>query len=232
MRKGQPLYVSPKAKLHKYHGDFVYVGSPVLTLPFQTLRTGDIVQGIPKVEQFFEARTTQEGKFLQTNLPNLLTRLFSRYKLKLSFSQATHISFYKIQKVLIDGVQRLYRSQGINISDKHLEIVVRQMTKKVKILNTGQTGFFPGELVDLDLVEHINNRILKKISYEPILLGITRASLQVDSFLSAASFQQTTKTLTSAGLFRKKDFLKGLKENVIVGNLIPVGTGFVFRSHG
>nr|YP_009184847.1 beta'' subunit of RNA polymerase [Jenufa minuta]ALO62981.1 beta'' subunit of RNA polymerase [Jenufa minuta] len=231
LRKGQPLYVSPKAKLHKYHGDFVYVGSSVLTLPYQTLTTGDIVQGIPKVEQFFEARTTQEGKFLDTNLPQLLIRLFSRYRLKFSLSQATHISFYKIQKVLIDGVQRLYRSQGINISDKHLEIVVRQMTKKVKIIQVGQTGFFPGELVDLDRVEYINNIILKKITYEPILLGITRASLQVDSFLSSASFQQTTKTLTSAGLFRNQDFLKGLKENVIVGNLIPVGTGFVFRNY-
>ena len=230
LRKGQPLFVSPKAILHTSHRDFVNVGSTVLTLPYQRLKTGDIVQGIPKVEQFFEARTTKGGRFFRENLPNLLKGLFSRYQFKLPLHQAVRQSFYKIQQILIDGVQRVYRSQGVNISDKHIEIIVRQMTSKVKIVSGGQTGFFPGELVDLDFLEYVNVFLMRKVRYEPVLLGITKASLEVESFLSSASFQQTTKMLTRAAIYKRKDFLKGLKENVIVGNLIPVGTGYVSRN--
>jgi DNA-directed RNA polymerase subunit beta' len=101
------------------------------------------------------------------------------------------------------------------------------MTSKVRILDGAQTGFFPGEVVDLSFVEKINQFLIKKITYEPLVLGITKASLEVDSFLSAASFQQTTRVLSQAAIYRKKDFLKGLKENVILGNLIPAGTGYL-----
>lgn len=227
LRQGQPIFVSPNAFLHKYDGDFIDPQSSVITLTYQQLKTGDIIQGIPKVEQFFEARTTKRGRLFRDSLTNLLKGLFRRYRSKLPFDQAVRQSFYKIQQIIVDGVQRVYRSQGVTIADKHLEIIVKQMTSKVRILEGGQTGFFPGEIVDLDFVEHINSLLMKKIIYEPIILGITKSSLEVDSFLSAASFQQTTRVLSKAAISRKKDFLKGLKENVILGNLIPAGTGYL-----
>nr|YP_009185182.1 beta'' subunit of RNA polymerase [Bracteacoccus giganteus]ALO63537.1 beta'' subunit of RNA polymerase [Bracteacoccus giganteus] len=226
-RRAQPISVSPKGILHAYNRDFIAQNAAVITLPFQTLKTGDIVQGIPKVEQYFEARTTKRGRLYRDSLPNLLQGLFERYRTLLPLEKAVRQSFLKIQQIIVDGVQRVYRSQGVSISDKHLEVVVRQMTSKVQIVHGGQTGFFPGELVDLEFVEHVNQFLLKKIYYEPVVLGITRASLEVESFLSAASFQQTTKVLSKAAVYRKKDFLKGLKENIIVGNLIPGGTGYL-----
>ena len=227
LRRGQPIYVSPKGILHAYNGDFIKKNTSVVTLPYQTLKTGDIVQGIPKIEQYFEARTTKRGRLFRDNLPNLLKGLFKRYKAKLPWDKAVRQSFYKIQQILVDGVQRVYRSQGVSIADKHIEVIVKQMTAKVKITHGGQTGFFPGELVDLEFVEHVNQFLMKKIRYEPVILGITKASLEVESFLSSASFQQTTRMLSRAAIHKRKDFLKGLKENVILGNLIPAGTGYL-----
>ena len=228
LRHGQPIFVSPKAILHKYDTDFIEEQSPVITLSYQQLKTGDIIQGIPKVEQFFEARTTKRGRLFRDSLKNLLKGLFKRYCSKGQPSdQAVRQSFYKIQQIIVDGVQRVYRSQGVSIADKHLEVIVKQMTSKVRITEGGQTGFFPGEIVDLNFIEQVNTLLMRKITYEPLVLGITKASLEVDSFLSAASFQQTTRVLSNAALSRKKDFLKGLKENVILGNLIPAGTGYL-----
>jgi hypothetical protein len=264
VRKAQPFFVSAKTTFHAFHGDFVQSKEPVITLIYQKLKTGDIIQGIPKVEQFFEARTTKRGRLFRDNLPNLLKGLFLKYyfyyfkRLKdgfwdsnSQFQQPTERrtkpitldysymaaqwsvkqSFYKIQQIAVDGVLRVYRSQGVTISDKHLEIVVKQMTTKVRIIKSGQTSFFPGEIVDLDFIETLNAVLIRKIHYEPIILGITKASLQVDSFLSSASFQQTSKILSEAALINKKDYLKGIKENVILGNLIPAGTGYLISTH-
>jgi hypothetical protein len=227
LRRAEYFSISPRAILHTYNGHTIAKNSPVMTLPFETLKTGDIVQGIPKVEQYLEARTTIRGRLFLNSLPVLLYAIFQRYSLKLNFEKAVRQSFLKIQQILVDGVQRVYRTQGVSLADKHLEIIVRQMTCKVKIVHGGQTGFFPGELIDLEFVERINRFLMVKIRYEPIVLGITRASLEVDSFLSAASFQQTTKVLTRSALENKRDFLKGLKENLLVGNLLPAGTGYV-----
>lgn len=226
LRKGQPCLVSSNGILHFSNTPYIQKNVPLVTLPYQTVQAGDIVQGIPKVEQFFEARTTLQGRLFVSSLPILLKGIFERYKILLPLEQATRQTFLKIQQIIVDGVQRVYRSQGVSITDKHLEVVVRQMTTKVQILNGAQTGFFPGELVRLDLVERLNKFLMVKICYEPVILGITRASLEVDSFLSASSFQQTTKILSLAAISRKKDFLKGLKENLLVGNLIPSGTGY------
>jgi hypothetical protein len=227
LRKGQSIFISPKAILHKYDGDFVSAKASVITLSYQRLKTGDIVQGIPKIEQFFEARTTKRGRLFRDSLPNLLKALFKNYLQKLPLDKAVRQSFYKIQQIIVDGVLRVYRSQGVTISDKHLEIIVKQMTSKVRILEGGQTGFFPGEVANLEFVEQVNKLLINPVKYEPIVLGITKSSLEVDSFLSAASFQQTTRVLSGAAIARKKDFLKGLKENVILGNLIPTGTGYL-----
>ncbi len=226
-RHSQPFLVSPRGILHLANTPYIQKNVPILTLPYQTVQSGDIVQGIPKVEQLFEARTTVQGRLFLSSLPILLKGIFERYKSALPLEQAVRQSFLKIQQLIVDGVQRVYRSQGVSIVDKHLEVIVRQMTTKVQIIHGAQTGFFPGELVDLNLVERINKFLLVKVRYEPVVLGITRASLEVDSFLSASSFQQTTKILALASISRKKDFLKGLKENILVGNLIPSGTGYM-----
>jgi len=227
VRKGQCFLVSPGGMVHMSHESFVQKNQPILTLPFQTFKTGDIVQGIPKVEQYLEARTTQSGRFYVQSLPVLMQSVFEHYMSEYSLQKAARQTILKVQQLIVDGVQRVYRSQGVSIAEKHLEVIVRQMTRKVQIIYGGQSGFFPGELVDLDLVEKLNPLLTIPIIYEPVVLGITRASLEVDSFLSAASFQQTTKILTVSALLKKYDFLKGLKENLLVGNLIPAGTGFL-----
>ena len=130
---------------------------------------------------------------------------------------------------LLSEVQKVYRLQGVDINDKHLEIVIRQMTRKVKIEDSGDTPLLPGTLIDMFKFEEENNKALEK-GREPAkgsiaLLGITKAALATDSFLSAASFQETTRVLTDAAIKGKVDHLIGLKENVIIGKLIPAGTG-------
>ena len=134
-----------------------------------------------------------------------------------------------VQDYMLREVQRVYRLQGVDIADKHIEVIVRQMLKKVRIENSGETDFLPGTLVDVLDYEDMNEK-LEKEGKEPaegkqILLGITKAALATDSFLSAASFQETTKVLTEAAIKGKVDSLIGLKENVIIGKLIPAGTG-------
>ena len=141
----------------------------------------------------------------------------------------------EVQDYLIQEVQRVYRMQGVDINDKHIEIIVRQMLRKVRIDDAGDTGLLVSSLADKNEVltanEQIRERIangeteLREATYTPILLGITKASLATDSFLSAASFQETTRVLTDAAIKGKVDHLIGLKENVIIGKLVPAGTG-------
>jgi DNA-directed RNA polymerase subunit beta' len=130
---------------------------------------------------------------------------------------------------LVGEVQRVYKSQGVEIHDKHIELIVRQMLKKVRIENAGDTDLLPGQLVDKVVLERENARVKKakdeQATFEPLILGITKASLATESFLSAASFQETTKVLTDASIEGKVDRLLGLKENVIIGKLIPAATG-------
>ncbi len=135
-----------------------------------------------------------------------------------------------VENYIIKEVQKVYRIQGIEISDKHIEIIVRQMLKKIRIVEGGDTGTLPGTHVNVTQFTELNKEALKEGKHpavgRPILLGITKASLETDSFLSAASFQETTKILTDASIKGKKDMLKGLKENVLIGKLLPAGTGF------
>ncbi|MDQ4005600.1 MAG: DNA-directed RNA polymerase subunit beta', partial [Actinomycetota bacterium] len=134
-----------------------------------------------------------------------------------------------VQMHLVEEVQQVYRSQGVGIHDKHVELIVRQMLRKVHILEPGDTEFLPGELVDRRRFENSNADVVEKggepASARPILMGITKASLATDSWLSAASFQETTRVLTDAAISAKSDPLLGLKENVIIGKLIPAGSG-------
>jgi DNA-directed RNA polymerase subunit beta' len=130
---------------------------------------------------------------------------------------------------LVEEVQKVYKSQGVDIHDKHIELIVRQMMKKVRVEAAGDTDLLPGQLVDRAVLERENGRVLaeggEQATHEPMILGITKASLATESFLSAASFQETTKVLTDAAIEGKVDRLVGLKENVIIGKLIPAATG-------
>jgi DNA-directed RNA polymerase subunit beta' len=136
----------------------------------------------------------------------------------------------EVQRYLLQEVQKVYRSQGVDISDKHIEIMIRQMLKKVRIEDSGDTSMLPGSFADISAFEEENQWVMQHQGLpavcSPMLLGITKASLNTDSFLSAASFQETTKVLTEAAIKGKVDYLIGLKENVIIGKLIPAGTGY------
>jgi DNA-directed RNA polymerase subunit beta' len=135
----------------------------------------------------------------------------------------------EVQEYLVNEIQEVYRLQGVRIDDKHIEVIVRQMLQKVRIEDPGNTTFLEGEHVDRLQVLEENERMIKEgqqpATFQPLLLGITKASLSTDSFISAASFQETTRVLTEAAIQGKVDFLRGLKENVIIGHLIPAGTG-------
>jgi DNA-directed RNA polymerase subunit beta' len=133
-----------------------------------------------------------------------------------------------LAEYLVSEIQEVYRLQGVKINDKHIEVIVRQMLQKVEITESGDTTLLPGEQVDREEMDEINSKLekkQKKAEGKPVLLGITKASLQTRSFISAASFQETTRVLTEAAVQGKIDTLMGLKENVIVGRLIPAGTG-------
>ncbi len=135
----------------------------------------------------------------------------------------------EVQEYLVNEIQEVYRLQGVRIDDKHIEVIVRQMLQKVRIEDPGSTSFLEGEHVDRLVVREENERMLREgqspATFQPLLLGITKASLSTDSFISAASFQETTRVLTEAAIQGKVDLLRGLKENVIIGHLIPAGTG-------
>ncbi|MXW12366.1 MAG: DNA-directed RNA polymerase subunit beta'' [Synechococcus sp. SB0662_bin_45] len=147
-----------------------------------------------------------------------------------SMMEAAQGAIATVQQRLVDEVQSVYRSQGVTIDNKHIEVIVRQMTSKVRIEDAGDTTLLPGELVELPQVAKTNAAIAvtggMQARFSPMLLGITKASLNTDSFISAASFQETTRVLTEAAIEGKSDLLRGLKENVIIGRLIPAGTGF------
>lgn len=134
---------------------------------------------------------------------------------------------------IVDEVQDVYRLQGVKINDKHIEVIVRQMLRRVQIQDVGDTKFIPGEQVERSELLDENDRVIaegkRPATHENLLLGITKASLSTDSFISAASFQETTRVLTEAAIMGKTDDLRGLKENVIVGRLIPAGTGLAYH---
>jgi DNA-directed RNA polymerase subunit beta' len=140
----------------------------------------------------------------------------------------------ELARYIIDEVQDVYRLQGVKINDKHIEVIVRQMLRRIEVEEPGDTPFIVGEQVEraelLEENEKATNAGKKPATYRNMLLGITKASLSTDSFISAASFQETTRVLTEAAIMGKRDELRGLKENVIVGRLIPAGTGLAYHN--
>ncbi len=287
LRLGRPYMVSPDSVLHVRDGDLVQRGDGLALLVFERQKTGDIVQGLPRIEELLEARRPRDsailckksgtveikdgdddesvvvtviedndviseypillgrnvmvrnsqqvvaGEFLTdgpVNPHELLECFFADLRDKKPLMDAAQEAIAKLQHRMVSEVQNVYKSQGVAIDDKHIEVIVRQMTSKVRIEDAGDTTFLPGELIELRQVEDTNQAISitggAPSEFTPVLLGITKASLNTDSFISAASFQETTRVLTEAAIEGKSDWLRGLKENVIIGRLIPAGTGF------
>jgi len=248
------------------------IGEPGTQLTMRTFHTGgvagdDITQGLPRVEELFEARKPK-GLAIITEIPGTVKVIETKKKREVEVSNEMEKRVYQVpygarlkvstgdvveagdeltegsvnphdilkikglrgvQMYLLQEVQRVYRLQGVDINDKHIEIIIRQMLKKVKVENAGDTDLLPGGLVDIFEFEDENNRVIAQggqpAEARRVLLGITKASLATDSFLSAASFQETTRVLTEAATKGKLDPLLGLKENVIIGKLVPAGTG-------
>jgi len=286
LRNSRPYRVSGGAVLHVDDGDLVQRGDNLVLLVFERAKTGDIIQGLPRIEELLEARKPKEacvlarkpgicqveyqdresvdikiieddgtiseypllpgqnaivadeqrvnvGDPLTDGLANpheILDVFFSYYVENKGCYEAALMGLQAAQKFLVNQVQTVYQSQGVDISDKHIEVIVRQMTSKVRIDDGGDTTMLPGELIELRQVEQVNEAMsitgAAPARYTPVILGITKASLNTDSFISAASFQETTRVLTEAAIEGKSDWLRGLKENVIIGRLIPAGTGF------
>nr|YP_009294041.1 RNA polymerase beta'' subunit [Hildenbrandia rubra]AOM67283.1 RNA polymerase beta'' subunit [Hildenbrandia rubra] len=233
VRIARPYLLSNAADLHVSNNDLVQQGESIATIKFQRPKTKDIVQGLPKIEEILEARKKSTAVFRPHDI---LAESFHKYlQYGISLSNATKLSLHKIQLHLVKEIQSVYQSQKVDISDKHIEVIIKQMTSMVEIEIGGNTKYLPGEIVDAEEIEALNNMMFitnkKPALYFPVLLGITKASLNTDSFISAASFQETTKVLTEAAISGKLDWLKGLKENVIIGRLIPAGTGFNIHNH-
>ncbi|MDD3238099.1 MAG: DNA-directed RNA polymerase subunit beta'' [Candidatus Gastranaerophilales bacterium] len=268
IRTGRPYLISPGTMLQVNNGSLVLRGDFLATLVFERQKTGDIVQGLPRVEELLEGRKPKDCAILaeidgvaHIEIEDDVPRLFivndnGKYEIKFSIDSTIIVANGQevtagqpltsgplnphdvirlngasaAQQYLVDEVQRVYRSQGVEIADKHVEVIVKQMTKKVKIVESGDTKLLPGEFLDLKIVEEENKLAIEAegqpATYEAVLLGITKASLNTESFISAASFQETTRILTEAAVDGKRDLLRGLKENVIIGRLIPAGTGY------
>jgi DNA-directed RNA polymerase subunit beta' len=192
-----------------------------------------------EISEIKKSLTIKENDFIyigqaltegSVNPHNLLLTYFSYYKNFTSYYESTCLSVKNIQLLLIEKIQQVYILQDVTIADKHLEVIIKKITSKVQIITGGDSFLLPNEVIELKQIEYINF-VLKEsknliTTYQPILLGITKASLLSDSFISAASFQETTKILTAAAIEGKIDWLRGLKENIIIGRLIPVGTGY------
>ena len=258
--------------------EFIEEGETIGLLNFEKEITGDIVQGLPRIEEILEARKkntlirripTNQKKGLLVQKTSLdsnfefrklaspvkenekinphkllkvyfnyygLTKLFLceqtksvKYNRLIKNYEGSYKSFKKVQSFILNSVQAVYQSQGVSINDKHLEVIIKQMTNKVLITYEGDTPLLRREVVDLYHIQYINeiiNTQQKQLAcYIPLLLGITKASLNNPSFISAASFQETTRVLTTAAIEGRIDWLRGLKENIIIGHLIPAGTG-------
>jgi hypothetical protein len=233
IRRAKSFLLTAGATLQLPYGQFIPKNSPLVTFSYKQVVADDIIQGIPKIDRLFEARGIQPGITLAKLLKQQFNTFCALYlnQADPDFSaSATKITIEFIQHYTLDAIQNVYQSQGVIISDKHLEIIIKQMTSKVLINDPKNSGFLKGDLVDFYWMNQANAfaKPEQRIQYEPVVLGITQSSLQTDGFISAASFQETINVLTKAAYFRTTDFLGGLKENVILGHLIPVGTGIRF----
>ena len=261
-----------RANLLSTDGQEIEAGDIIAKIPRETTKTKDIVGGLPRVVELFEARRPGETAMMSEINGTVKFGGISKGKRKLiiigddgaereyDIPRGTHINVQEddrvkageplmdgplnphdilrvlgaaaLQEYIVNEIQEVYRLQGVNINDKHIECIVRQMLRWVKIKDVGDTEFLLEEQVDRFRYEDENRRVMEEGGQpsvaEPLLLGITKASLSTDSFISAASFQETTRVLTEAAISGRVDYLRGLKENVIMGRLIPAGTGMKY----
>nr|YP_010982617.1 RNA polymerase beta'' subunit [Ehretia cymosa]WOH21843.1 RNA polymerase beta'' subunit [Ehretia cymosa] len=228
IRSAKPYLATPGATVHGHYGEILYEGDTLVTFIYEKSRSGDITQGLPKVEQVLEVRSIDS---ISMNLEKrvevwneCITRILG---IPWGFLIGAELTIVQSRISLVNKIQKVYRSQGVQIHNRHIEIIVRQITSKVLVSEDGMSNVFsPGELIGLLRAERMGRALEEAICYRAILLGITRASLNTQSFISEASFQETARVLAKAALRGRIDWLKGLKENVVLGGMIPVGTGF------
>ena len=249
------------------------IGEPGTQLTMRTINSGgvagdDITQGLPRVQELFEARNPkgkatiseingvvseiveENGKFIVSVKNDVEVKQHtSNYGAKLAVNKGEEVKAGQrlthgainpnellvvtdpitVEQYILLEIQKVYRSQGVDISDKHVEVIAKRMISKIKIVTKGDSNFLLGTMVNINHFRDVNKDLILNgkvpSTGKPVLLGITKASLETDSFLSAASFQETTRILTDAAIHGKVDHLRGLKENVIIGKLIPAGTG-------
>ena len=243
----KPYLVPSQAYLYVHHQEPIQQGKTLFTLIYERLKTSDITQGLPKAEQLLEARFNNEVSLnLQENF-EYWTQKIKKYML-LPYSILTPKLIQCSQIELVNRIQAVYLAQGVYTSDKHLELIIRQMTSKVLILEHGDPTaispqgvvrwlfmskiydmclYLPGELVEFQQVQRVHLAIQQPMAYKPILVGVTKAALSTNSFLSEASFERTAHVLSKSAFEGRIDWMKGLKENIICGNIIPAGTGCV-----
>jgi len=255
-RKGDPIAQYPipaGAHLVVGEGDEIGAGSLLAKTPRKASKTKDITGGLPRVAELFEARRPKDaaeiaridgvvdfGPSVRGKRCIVVKDPQTDSEEEHLIPMSKHVIVYKgdfvkkgqheLQEHMVNEIQEVYRLQGVTINDKHIETIVRQMLRKVRITEPGDTLFLWGEQIDKTAFEEENERVDKMggkpAEAAPVLLGITKASLETESFLSAASFQDTTRVLTDAATMGKSDTLRGFKENVIMGHIIPAGTGY------
>uniref|UniRef100_UPI00315DDA18 RNA polymerase beta'' subunit n=1 Tax=Plantago rigida TaxID=101994 RepID=UPI00315DDA18 len=227
IRSAKPYLATPGATVHGHYGQILHEGDTFITFIYEKSRSGDITQGLPKVEQVLEVRSIDS---ISMNLEKRVERWNERIPRILgmpwAFLIGAELTIVQSRISLVNKIQKVYRSQGVQIHNRHIEIIVRQITSKVLISEDGMSNVFsPGELVGLLRAERVGRALEEAVCYRVTLLGITRAALNTQSFISEASFQETARVLAKAALRGRVDWLKGLKENVVFGGMIPAGTG-------
>nr|YP_010832315.1 RNA polymerase beta'' subunit [Astragalus scabrisetus]WFG51752.1 RNA polymerase beta'' subunit [Astragalus scabrisetus] len=228
IRSAKPYLATPGATIHGHYGEILYEGDILVTFIYEKSRSGDITQGLPKVEQILEIRSIDS---ISMNLEKridawneCITRILG---IPWGFLIGAELTIAQSRISLVNKIQKVYRSQGVHIHNRHIEIIVRQITSKVLVSEDGMSNvFLPGELIGLLRAERTGRALEEAVCYRALLLGITKTSLNTQSFISEASFQETARVLAKAALRGRIDWLKGLKENVVLGGMIPVGTGF------
>nr|YP_010168307.1 RNA polymerase beta'' subunit [Gilliesia graminea]QRZ01586.1 RNA polymerase beta'' subunit [Gilliesia graminea] len=228
IRSAKPYLATPGATVHGHYGETLSEGDTLVTFIYEKSRSGDITQGLPKVEQILEVRSIGSISMnLERRVEGWNERIPRILGIPWGFLIGAELTIAQSRISLVNKIQKVYRSQGVQIHNRHIEIIVRQVTSKVLVSEDGMSNVFsPGELIGLLRAERAGRALDEAICYRAILLGITRASLNTQSFISEASFQETARVLAKAALRGRIDWLKGLKENVVLGGIIPVGTGF------
>nr|YP_009771826.1 RNA polymerase beta'' subunit [Baphia racemosa]QIT02611.1 RNA polymerase beta'' subunit [Baphia racemosa] len=228
IRSANPYLATPRATVHGHFGEILYEGDILVTFIYEKSRSGDITQGLPKVEQVLEMRSIDSISMnLEKRVDAWNERITRILGIPWGFLIGAEIIIVQSRISLVNKIQKVYRSQGVHIHNRHIEIIVCQITSKVVVSEDGMSNVFsPGELIGLLRAERTGRALEEAICYRAILLGITKTSLNTQSFISEASFQETTRVLAKAALRGRIDWLKGLKENVVLGGMIPVGTGF------